>query len=86
MPMWVSLEMIKRRTAMESEKVLELVIKQFGRPEGYSHSKVFNVFENYWRVNMYSKAANEKECFINKLFIAKSFFVNVGKKGDLNIL
>jgi L-ribulose-5-phosphate 3-epimerase UlaE len=35
---------------------------------------------------MYSKAANEKECFINKLFIAKSLFFNVGKKGDLNIL
>lgn len=71
---------------MESEKVLDLVIKQFGRPENYSHSKVFNVFENYWRVNMYSKAENGKECFINKLFIAKSLFFNVDKKGNVNIL
>lgn len=71
---------------MESEKVLDLVIKQVGRPENYSHSKVFNVFENYWRVNMYSKAENGKECFINKLFIAKSLFFNVDKKGNVNIL
>ena len=46
------------------------VIEQLGKPVGYSHTNAINVFENRWRVNVYTK----DEGFVVKRKIANSFF------------
>lgn len=54
-----------------------------GVPDNYSHSRGFNVFENRWRINVYSFTKTDIPTLIKKMHIAASYFLQVDSAGQI---
>ena len=64
---------------MSQEKVCEQVLKQFGKPDHYVSCKAINVYDNKYRVNMYSKTNVEG---IEGRKISRSYFIRYDDKSN----
>lgn len=61
---------------IENPDVCTLVIKEKGKPEGYLMCKAMNVFDNKYRVNIYSKRLVDG---IEGNTISQTYFVSYTK-------
>lgn len=61
---------------IENPDVCNLVIKEKGKPEGYLMCKAMNVFDNKYRVNIYSKRLVDG---IEGKTISQTYFVSYTK-------
>ena len=61
---------------VENVDVCTLVLKDKGKPEGYLMCKAINVFDNRYRVNIYTKRTIEG---IEGRTISQSYFVKYAK-------
>jgi len=63
--------------------VMKNLHDKIGVPANYSHSRGFNVFENRWRINVYSFVKSDIPSLIKRLFISASYFVEVDNEGQI---
>lgn len=61
---------------VENMDVCTLVLKDKGKPEGYMMCKAINVFDNKYRVNIYSKRIVDD---IEGNTISQTYFVSYAK-------
>lgn len=67
----------------ENKEVGEAVLKEVGKPEHYLFCKAMNVFDDRYRVNIYTRSFKEEN--LESLRISQSYFVRY-TKGNLKIL
>jgi protein involved in sex pheromone biosynthesis len=73
----------KQVKEISSEIVMKNLHDKIGIPYNYSHSRGFNVYDNRWRINVYSLVKTDIPTLIKRLFISNSYFVEVDKEGQI---
>ena len=73
----------KQVKEISSEIVMKNLHDKIGIPDNYSHSRGFNVYDNRWRINVYSLVKTDIPTLITRLFISNSYFVEVDKEGQI---
>jgi hypothetical protein len=73
----------KQVKEISSEIVMKNLHDKIGIPDNYSHSRGFNVYDNRWRINVYSLVKTDIPTLIKRLFISNSYFVEVNKEGQI---
>jgi|694.fasta_scaffold86727_1 hypothetical protein len=73
----------KQFKEISSEIVMKNLHDKIGIPDNYSHSRGFNVYDNRWRINVYSLVRTDIPTLIKRLFISNSYFVEVDKEGQI---
>ena len=73
----------KQVKEISSEIVMKNLHDKIGVPPNYSHSRGFNVYDNRWRINVYSFIKTDIPSLIKRLFISNSYFVEVDKEGQI---
>jgi hypothetical protein len=73
----------KQVKEISSEIVMKNLHDKIGIPDNYSHSRGFNVYDNRWRINVYSLVKTDIPTLIKRLFISNSYFVEVDKEGRI---
>jgi hypothetical protein len=73
----------KQVKEISSEIVMKNLHDKIGIPDNYSHSRGFNVYDNRWRINVYSLVKTDIPTLIKRLFISNSYFVEVDKEGQI---
>lgn len=61
----------------------DVIFKYVEKPKDYMFCKSMNVFNDKWRVNIYSKREIEG---IEGKYISSSYFVKMNTKGDLEFV
>ena len=61
-------------------EIADFVLDQLGTPPNFSHVNVINIFDNRFRVNVYTK----EEGFIDKMTISASFYI-INDKDDIHV-
>jgi len=69
--------------SMQPDDVCCLLFKQVQKPQNYTMCKAINIYDNKYRINVYTK--HEEDGFI-KQRIYDSYFVKVNETGSLEIL
>ena len=64
------------------EKIRKDVIDKLGKPDGLSEIKIFNVYGDSWRVNIYTQKPR-KDSPVKDTVISHSFFCRIRKDGRL---
>lgn len=60
-----------------NQKVCDLILKQIEKPENYIFCRAINVYDNRYRVNIYSKTTNHESEGVR---ISNSYFVKYDGK------
>ena len=63
--------------------VMKNLHDKVGLPKHYSHTRGFNVFENRWRINVYSFVQSDIPSLIKRVFISSSYFLEVDNDGKI---
>jgi hypothetical protein len=71
------------KTEISPSTIMKNLHDKIQLPKNYSHTRAFNVYDNRWRINVYSFAKSEVPSLIKKLFISQSFFLQVDKEGNI---
>ena len=61
----------------------DIIFKYIDKPKDYLFCKSFNVFNDKWRINIYSKREVEG---IEGKYISSSYFVKMNISGDLEFV
>lgn len=61
----------------ENPYVCKAVLDQIGTPSGYLFSKALNVYDNKYRVNIYTKVMRGENKDLEGLSISQSYFVRL---------
>ena len=73
-----------KKTGIAPEAIMQNLHDVLGVPEGYSHTKAINVFDNRWRVNVYRFRNDGISSLIRRVYIGEnSFFVHVDSSGKI---
>jgi len=72
-----------RRKHEHHEKVTLGLLGALGIPPGFQKIKAINVYDNRWRVDVYTKVQTEIECLVTRMKISDSFFITVDDKGNI---
>jgi len=73
----------KQVKEISSEIVMKNLHDKIGIPDNYSQSRGFNVYDNRWRINVYSLVKTDIPTLIKRLFISNSYCVEVDKEGQI---
>jgi hypothetical protein len=76
-------EDVPRRKHEHHDKVTASLLGSLGIPPGFQKIKAINVYENNWRVDVYTKAQIEIECIVSRMEISDSFFIRVDENGKI---
>ena len=63
--------------------ICESLHNKLGFPSHYVYTKAINVYDNRWRINVYSKILSDTPSLINRVFIISSYFLQVDNKGKI---
>lgn len=74
------------RALTESKEVCDAVINKVGKPDGYLFCKAMNVFDDRYRVNIYTRVWRGEDKDLEGMSISQSYFVKYSDKGDLTIV
>jgi len=69
----------------ENPYVGKMVLEQVGEPSGYLFSKALNVYDNKYRVNIYTRAMRGQDKDLEGISISQSYFVKLDGN-DVTIL
>lgn len=61
----------------ENPYVCKVVLDQVGTPSGYLFSKALNVYDNKYRVNIYTRAMRGENKDLEGISISQSYFVRL---------
>lgn len=70
----------------ESKEVCEKVLKKVGKPDNFYMCKAMNVFDDKYRVNVYTTVMRGENNDLEGLSISRSYFVRYSDKGVLTIV
>ncbi len=62
--------------------VCDLLIKEIGRPKNLVMCKAMNVYDNRWRINVYTKYIVDNSTLLEGNKISYSCFAKLNNKGD----
>jgi hypothetical protein len=62
--------------------VCNLLIKQIGRPKNLVMCKAMNVYDNRWRINVYTRYMVDNSTLLEGNQISYSCFATLNSKGD----
>lgn len=75
------------RALTESKEVCDAVLNKVGKPDSYLFCKAMNVFDDRYRVNIYTRVYRDSGSdILESMSISHSYFVKYSDKGDLTIL
>jgi len=69
----------------ENKDVCRAVLERFGKPDNYLFCKAMNVFDDRYRVNIYTRV-HRGEDKLESMSISKSYFVKYSDKGTLTVV
>ena len=61
----------------ENPYVGKMVLEQVGEPSGYLFSKALNVYDNKYRVNIYTRTMRGQDKDLEGISISQSYFVRL---------
>jgi len=69
----------------ENKDVCRAVLERFGKPDNYLFCKAMNVFDDRYRVNIYTRVYRGEDK-LESMSISKSYFVKYSDKGTLTVV
>ena len=70
----------------ESKEVCDAVIEKVGKPDNDLFCKAMNVFDDRYRVNVYTRVWRGEDKDLEGMSISQSYFVKYSDKGVLTIV
>ena len=70
----------------ESKEVCDAVLDEVGKPDNYLFCRAMNVFDDRYRVNIYTRVWRGEDKNLEGMSISQSYFVKYSDKGTLTIV
>ena len=70
----------------ECKEVCDAVLDEVGKPDNYLFCRAMNVFDDRYRVNIYTRVWRGEDKNLEGMSISQSYFVKYSDKGTLTIV